>query len=160
VASDGNDYGRYLAGADGPDPERKGAWLNFLRSEYERGLRRSRVHILRTPLADRYLAYEVEWGYLPNVEAGEDVRILDLSEVEVVAEERDLIGAAGDFWLLNSEQVVRMHYSETGQFEGAELVADPDPFLRVARMAWDRSERVTSWWARHPEEHRANRHAA
>jgi hypothetical protein len=161
VASDGNDYGRYLRGEPEPDQERKGAWLRNLEAENSRGLRRSRVHVLETPLRDPYLRYEVEWGYLPNVAAGEDVRILDLSEANLTAEERDLLLAVGDYWMLNDgEQVVLMRYDNGGQFVGAELVEDPAPFVQATETAWQHAEPVESWWARHPEEHRSNHWAA
>lgn len=161
VASDGNDYGRYLRGEPGPDMSRKGPWLDLLRAEVDAGLRRSRVHVLRTPLPHSYLRYECEWGYAPNVEAGEDVRILDLSEVKLTAEERELFVAAGDYWMLNGgEAVVLMHYSREGMFEGAELVNDPGLFEQATTVALEHAEPFTTWWARHPEEHRANRLAA
>ena len=38
-----------------------------------------RVHVVTEPLTD-YLRYELGWSYPPNVEAGEDIRILSRAE--------------------------------------------------------------------------------
>jgi hypothetical protein len=61
VETDGEDVARYVSGESEPDPARKRPWLDQLRAERVAGKRRSRVHVLRTPLND-YLRYECEWG--------------------------------------------------------------------------------------------------
>lgn len=153
VASDGSDFARWLAGEPVPTPERKQPWLARLRSERDRGLYRSRVHVVDSPLSD-YLRYECEWSYLPNGEAGEDIRILDLSEVHLQAHEHDLFVETGDFWLING-QTVRMDYDNRGQFIGANVVHDSqDLYHRAAEVAWDHAEPFPQWWDRHPMYHR------
>lgn len=72
VASDGEDYRRYVRGEPGPDLARKGPWLERLRREAAAGIRNQRVHIMRSPLTD-YLRYECEWGYVPNAAALADL---------------------------------------------------------------------------------------
>ncbi len=156
VGDDGGDVARYLRGEPEPDPERKGAWLARLRAERAAGKMRQRVHVLRGPLSG-YLRYECEWGYLPNVTAGEDVRILDLAE-------RPRPPAADidhDFWLLDDQVVARMHYDQSGRFAGAEILADAElPRYRAARdAALEAAEPFTRYWRRHPEYHRANQAA-
>lgn len=156
VGDDGSDVARYLRGKPEPDPERKGAWLARLRTEQAAGKTRQRVHVLRSPLSD-YLRYECEWGYLPNVSAGEDVRILDLAErTRPVALDID-----HDFWLLDDQVVVRMHYDERGQFLGAEVLdgAELSRYRAAKDAALAFAEPFTSYWDRHPEYHRANRAA-
>jgi len=155
VGSDGGDVARYLRGESAPDPSRKDAWLARLRREAAEGKQRQRVHVWRGPLSP-YLRYEAEWGYLPNVMAGEDVRVLDLAER---SRPDDLVDH--DFWLLDDQMVVRMHYDERGCFVGAEVLADADlPRYRAARdAAISAAEPFVSYWQRHPEYHRANRAA-
>lgn len=155
VDSDGGDVARYLAGEPEPDPERKAPWLDELRGEVAAGKRRHRVRVLTEPLGD-YLRYECEWGYAPNVEAGEEVRVLDLSEVarppELVDEE---------FWLLDDAHVLRMVYDpDTFEFVGADLGDDVEQYRAARDAAVAASEDFTSWWARHPQYHRANWAAA
>jgi hypothetical protein len=156
VASDGGDVARYLRGEREPDPARKEPWLARLRAERAAGKRRQRVHVVRGPLSG-YLRYECEWGYVPNVAAGEEVRILDLSERPRPAG----LTIDHDFWLLDNEHVIRMHYTEDGQFTGAEMLGVRElPRYRAAReAALAAADPFTDYWQRHPEYHRANRAA-
>src|ERR687893_1155442 len=119
VASDGSDFARYLAGEAEPTPERKQPWLDRLRSERERGLHRSRVRLVTHPVTD-YTRYECEWGYAPNVEAGEEVLILDAGEAHVTDTDVEQLKQRGDFWLIDDAHVAVMHYGPDGQFLGAE----------------------------------------
>jgi hypothetical protein len=156
-ASDGGDVARYLAGEPAPDPERKQRWLSQLRDECAQGRVRQRVHVLTSPIGP-YLRYECEWGYAPNTEAGEDVRILDLAE----RPRPPALDVNHDFWLINDQDVIRMHYDTDGRFTAAE-VADPGALLRY-RAARDAAlvaaESFTGWWRRHPEYYQVNNQAA
>jgi hypothetical protein len=158
VASDGNDFGRYLAGEAAPTPERKRPWLDRLRNERDRGLHRSRVRIVTHPITD-YTRYECEWGYLPNAEAGEDIRILDMGENNLMR-----MGwlAQSDWWLIDDGHLIQMHYAPTtGEFWGASLRPDYVKQARAARdQAWETSEPFAAWWERHDELHRDHRRAA
>lgn len=150
VASDGGEYQRYVDGRE-PEPGFKDQWTSVLAAEREQGKRRHRVHVLRTPLND-YLRYECEWGYAPNVAAGEQVKILDLAEV---ARPDGLVNE--EFWLLDDEVAFVMLYDDAGEFVGAELADDVDRYRRARDAAEAAGEDFTTWWARHPEEWRANR---
>lgn len=153
VPTTGNDLERYLAGEPEPDMDRKGRWLDKLRDEQARGLYRYKVWAVPTPLIDR-TRFACEWGYAYNVKAGEDVRILDLGKKPWP---EGLL--RHDFYLLDDEQVVRMHYDDEGHFVGAEVLADEVlPKYREARdIAWAAAEPFEPWWAARPQEHRANR---
>ena len=153
VASDGSDYKRHRDGEPEPDPARKQPWLDTLQREGERGLYRSRVHVLDRPLHP-YLRYECEWSYVPNSAAGEDVYILDRTESPLRAAEQAALDAVGDFWLLNGTEAVRMHYDAHGAFVGAQPVCDVRDYLRAAQLAMNKAVPFGVWWARHPEEHR------
>jgi len=150
VASDGGDFARYVAGEPGPDMARKGPWLERLRQDAARGLRNCRVHVVRSPLTD-YLRYEMEWGYAPNSEAGEDIRVLDLAEA---GEPPGLAGQ--DFWLMDDRVVVVMHYGDGGRFVGASVAADGelDRYRRAASAALDAGVAFGVYWAAHPQYHR------
>lgn len=151
VDSDGDDFARHKAGEAEPDWERKNAWLDVLRAGKEAGIREYRVRVLRTPLND-YLRFECEWGYLLNAEAGEEIHVLDLAERELPAEVVD-----HDFWLIDDKYPLRMHYSETGEFIGGELVDSLELYRKARDAALAVSEPFEQWWARHPEEWRINR---
>lgn len=151
VDSDGGDFARFKAGEAEPDWDRKNAWLDVLRAGTEAGIREYRVRILRTPLND-YLRYECEWEYVLNSQAGEEIHVLDLAERELPPEVVD-----HEFWLLDDAYPLRMHYSETGEFIGGELVDSLDRYRKARDAALAAAEPFEQWWARHPEEWRTNR---
>lgn len=159
VAADGTDYRRYLDGEPTWTPERKQPWLDTLAAEAKRGLRRSRVRIVTRPVSD-YTRYECEWGYAPNVAAGEDVRILDLGERDMPA-----VGelADRDWWIVvddgGTARTALMLYDAAGQFIGAQEASDTDPYRAAAVELWAASEPFLEWWRRHPELHRNHRAA-
>lgn len=156
-ASDGGDVARYLAGEPAPDPERKERWLSQLRAERAQGRIRQRVHVLASPIGP-YLRYECEWGYAPNVEAGEDVRILDLAE----RPRPPALDVDHDFWLINDQHAYRMHYDASGRFTAAEVAGPGDlpRYLAARDAALAAAEPFTGWWQRHPEYYQANNRAA
>jgi hypothetical protein len=151
VASDGGDFARYLAGEELPDAARKNAWLDELRADTAAGKRWQWLHVVRGPLSD-YLRYAFEWGYGLNIHAGADVRVLDLAE-------RPRPGGVPDedFWLLDDEAVLIMHYDDQGRFLGAEPAdqAKLSRYCNAREAAWDAAEPFADYWARHLEYHRA-----
>jgi hypothetical protein len=151
VGDDGVDYERFIAGAPEPTWERKRPWMDVLRADRAAGRGATRVRILSEQLTD-YERYACEWGYALNAEAGEDIRVLHRGE-HTIPEAR-FIGR--DFWIVDGEQVVLMHYDAYGRFEGAELAAPAErhAFHDTRDAAWELAEPFVEWWARHPELHR------
>ncbi|MER8099628.1 DUF6879 family protein [Kitasatospora sp. NPDC094016] len=93
-------------------------WLTRVRNFRASGRRIGRVHVLTRPLSD-YLRYEFA-AYAYNVEAGEDIRILDLTE-------RENPGLPDqDFWLFDGAKVVDMRYRSDGTQIGRDLLEDPN----------------------------------
>lgn len=149
VDSDGDDFKRFLAGEAAPTPERKTPWLRRLIGETAAGIRNHRVQAVRRPLTD-YLRFEAEWGHAYNAAAGEDIRILDLTESALPEWLTD-----HDFWLIDDEYPIRMYYDEDGRFLGADPVPDLlDRYRRTRDAAVASAEPFALWWATHPEEHR------
>jgi hypothetical protein len=154
VASDGDDFRRYLAGEAEPTASRKQPWLDHLRAIVGSGRAWRNVHVLPTPLSD-YLRYACEWGYAYNVQAGQDVRIVEPAAADLMHE----LVAVGDFWVIDQKMVVRMRYNAGGRFVGADPVSDEDhgaSFRAVAGLLWRQAEPFTSWWAEHPQYHRSS----
>ncbi|MFJ3788048.1 DUF6879 family protein [Kitasatospora sp. NPDC090091] len=93
-------------------------WLARVRHFRETGRTISRVHVLTRPLSD-YLRYEFA-AYVYNSAAGEDIRILDLTD-------RQNPGLPDqDFWMFDRAVVVDMQYRPDGTQVGRELLTDPD----------------------------------
>lgn len=159
VTSDGGDFRAYLRGEPGPDPARKGPWLDRLRELTAAGRGWRVVHVLKTPLSD-YLRYGCEWGYALNVEAGQKIRILDVTGDDLAGS----LCAVGDFYIVDRRSLVRMHYDDEGRFVGAEPITSGSTLSNVlhstGELAWQRAEPFESWWDRHPEDHRDGRRAA
>lgn len=98
------------------------------------------------PLSD-YLHYEFAWGYVFNVRAGEDIRILDL------ACQADPGLPVQDFWLLDDSTVVRMDYTEDGVQLGRELLRgiDPAPYVEWKHLALSHAQPFAQYYAKlHP----------
>lgn len=95
------------------------AWHDKIRGYVATGRTIGRVHVVRLPLTD-YLKYEFAYQVV-SVKAGEDIRILDLTDKPDPGLPRD------DFWLFDEQRVVRMSYRPDGTQIGRELLEDADP---------------------------------
>lgn len=141
-------YAEWQRGATAPDWDRKRSWLSRVRADRDAGIVRRRVRIVREPLTD-YERFECQWGYVPLAEHGEEIRILDLTEVPFP------LAAVGDFSVFDDEHAVRMHYDAGGVFVGASVVERDLPFFLALRdLLWQAAHPFGAWWARHPEHHR------
>ena len=60
-----------------------------------------------------------------------------------------------DFWVIDDNRVVVMHYDDLGRFEAGEVLPDDElePHLTARDAAWSAAESFGRWWARHPELH-------
>lgn len=118
MAGEQEEYQRFLATGqlDIPDDD---SWLTRIRQFRATSRWIGRVHVLTRPLTD-YLRYEFA-VYHYTVAAGEDIRILDLTE------QANPGLPAQDFWLFDDSAVVRMDYDDEGRQLGRELLEDADP---------------------------------
>lgn len=151
VPSDGGDFARYLAGEAHPDPAIVGPWRGWVHDQCRRGRAVRRVRVLYRP-ASRYVSYECEWAYTRSIDAGEDIRILDLVEQDPPA---GLIGE--EFWLLDRSRAVVLCYDHPGRFRHGQTAegADASRWVACRDAVWAAAEPFTQWWVRHPQYHRA-----
>lgn len=149
VSSDGGEFARFRAGEHGPDPEVVAPWGRWVRNQRARGATVRRLRILHAPPGD-YLRFEMGWAYTANVAAGEDIRILDLTD-----RARPPFVIDDEFWLLDRERTALMHYDDQGRFDHGETVEgiEASPIVLAADTAWDAGEPFTQWWDRHPQYH-------
>lgn len=122
-------YQRFLS-REKPTGEHATDWAARVAQMVSSGRTIGRVHVLTRPLSD-YLRYEFEWWYQFNVQAGEDIRILDLTDQANPGLPDE------DYWLFDDSTVVRMLYRSDGTQIGRELVETPDidKYLRYQRIA-------------------------
>ncbi|MFE4516981.1 DUF6879 family protein [Kitasatospora sp. NPDC056783] len=113
VDAEREEFADFLAGKGLPATCSDSPWV---RSMTDRGKQVGRVHVLSSPLTD-YLRYEMA-SYPGNIKAGETIGILDTTHQKVAGLPDH------DFWLFDDAEVYRMHYTDAGQFIGAELLSD------------------------------------
>ncbi len=151
VDSDGEDYRRWLAGEAEPTWSRKNEWLDVLREDAAAGRSNSRVKVM-SPRPTDYERYAADWGYRYNAAAGEDIGILDLATTHLP----DALAGLRDFWLVDGEHVMVMHYDEHGRFDGGEPApaADLPRYVAAQNAAQAAAEPFTQWWSRRTDLHR------
>jgi hypothetical protein len=98
----------FLAGDPVSFGPSKDDWTATIASAVAAGKSVRRVHVAEEPLSD-YLRYEM-LSYKPNVEAGEDVRILPGRWPDLPRR---------DYWLFDSADLWLMEYDQDGHFTGA-----------------------------------------
>jgi hypothetical protein len=152
VVSDDEDYQGYVNGAPAPRSPYREPWFEQLRAERAAGQLRRNLHVVRTPL-NPYLSYACEWGYAYNVQAGQDVRILDVAEQPAA----EWLFHTGDYWVVEHQHVVLCRYDNAGQPQGLIQVeaSGAGGYISAAEMAWRLGVPFTLWWNSHPEYHRA-----
>ena len=135
------EFARHVAG-ERPPPDLHYRWLDTVAEGVKAGKLFQRVHVVTSPLSD-YLEYEFAWGYVFNVRAGEDIRILDL------AYQADPGLPTQDFWLFDDTTVVRMDYDEHGAQLGRELLqdVDPAPYVQWKRLALAHAQPFAQYYA-------------
>ncbi|MGI5286034.1 DUF6879 family protein [Nonomuraea polychroma] len=122
-------YQRFLNG-EAPTGGHAAEWTEKVRNYRATGRTVGRVHVVTRPLSE-YLRYEFAWWYRFNTAAGEDIRILDLTD-------KPNPGLPEyDFWMFDDSQIVKMMYRDDGTQIGRELLEDADPseYIRYRDIA-------------------------
>ncbi|MEV6743249.1 DUF6879 family protein [Streptomyces sp. NPDC087769] len=114
----------FLSGAQKPD-DFNASWHQTIRDHATAGRAMTRAKIVRRPLTP-YSQYLFEWCIPGNVAAGEDYRIVDLTD-------RPNPGLPEqDFWMFDESTVVHLNYRPDGTQINRELVQDPDMGMYLA----------------------------
>jgi hypothetical protein len=134
-------FARFMAG-ERADPTEANEWTDRVRHYRRTGRVIGRVHVVRRPLSD-YLRYEFEWWYQANVQAGEDIRILDLTD------RADPGLGNEDFWLFDERHVVLMRYRPDGTQIVRDMLEQPDveTFLRYRDTAMRNAVPFAEYWS-------------
>lgn len=104
-------------------------YTDRLRRQAVEGRPQGRVHVVSRPLSD-YIRFEFSRYYAPHVLAGEQIRILDVTD-----RPNPLVGAQ-DFWMFDRTEVVLMHYESDGRQISREVYeGDLAPFIEYQRIA-------------------------
>lgn len=100
-------------------------WTEMLRQRVSSGCVVQRVHVVTSPLTD-YMRFELA-SYAPNVEAGEDVRIIPVPSSDSWPTDvpRD------DFWLIDSSELWSQRYDQDGTWLGVERITDTRQIVKA-----------------------------
>jgi hypothetical protein len=109
------DIARFLAGEPEPD-DSKSNWLKSVRQNIAAGKTMQRIKFVRRPLTD-YTRFLFERGIPGNIEAGEDYRIVDITDHDIAVPEQD-------FWLFDESTVLLLNFNTDGTLRNREI-ADP-----------------------------------
>lgn len=140
---------RYLNNEPAPRSLFENPFLDELRADDRAGKQWQWVHVVRRRPLSAYLRCAFEWGYPANVQAGAQVRILDLTEQPAPSGFVD-----EEFWTLDQEAGLRMLYDDGGGFIGAEAVKDVERYLRARDVVWSSAVPLSRYWQAHPQYHR------
>ncbi|MFI6347555.1 DUF6879 family protein [Streptomyces sp. NPDC050560] len=112
------------------DPEKVvNEYTDRLRRQVTEGRTQGRVHVVTRPLSD-YLRFEFHHCYKAHAMAGEQIRILD------VTERPNPLDGVRDFWMFDQSEVVLMNYHPDGRQISREVHnGDPEPFIEYQRIA-------------------------
>lgn len=100
-----------------------------LRRQAVEGRSQGRVHIVTRPLSP-YLRFEFTQYYAPHALAGEEIRILD------VTDRANPLQGVQDFWIFDRAEVVLMNYHPDGRQINREVhEGDTERFAEYQRIA-------------------------
>lgn len=124
-----------------PPPGYHYGWLDSVAEAKKQGKTIRRVRIVVRPLSF-YTQWEFVWGFAWNAKAGEDIRILDVTD-QAPPELAD-----HDFWLFDNSTVVKLLYRPDGTQIGRELVEQPDltSYLGWRDAAWKQAIPFTDYY--------------
>lgn len=93
-------------------------WHQLVQAKTESGKSIGRVRVVRRPL-NEYVKYQFFYGIPNNISVGEDIRILDLTDIELDLPDQD-------FWFFDDRTVLLLHFRPDGRFIEQEILEDPD----------------------------------
>ncbi|SFT84777.1 hypothetical protein SAMN04487904_110134 [Actinopolyspora lacussalsi subsp. righensis] len=132
---------RWRAGE--PKPEGHNAtWHETVRKAVNAEKTIGRVRTVRQPLTE-YQRFQLDWAIPGNIEAGEDIRILDLTDLELSLPSQD-------FWVFDDETVVDLNFRPDGTLINVDKLEDPDldQYLKWRDTALAHAVSLTDWNAR------------
>ncbi|MGP2439061.1 DUF6879 family protein [Streptomyces sp. JW3] len=115
-------------------------WHERVRGFVTSGRTIGRVRVVRQPLTD-YQRYQFAWGIPGNIDAGEDVRILDVTRSDY-----GLPLSGTDWWMFDESKIVHLNFRADGTQINRELfTGDVTPYLEWRRIALTHSVPFTEY---------------
>ncbi|MGY1499489.1 DUF6879 family protein [Streptomyces sp. QTS52] len=115
---------------DSKPADHNSRWHERVRGFVASGRTIGRVRVVRHPLTD-YQRYQFAWGIPGNIAAGEEIRVLDVSQ-----DDYGLPLSETDWWIFDEALLVRLNFRADGTQINRELFAgDISPYLEWKRIA-------------------------
>ncbi|MFE7134455.1 DUF6879 family protein [Streptomyces sp. NPDC057638] len=128
VPQEAEDFSAFRAGRS-LTPYTASAYTERVTRQRTEGKHNGRVHIVTQPLSD-YLRFEFSRYYGVHAQAGDNIRILD------VTNRSNPLEGVQDFWMFDQSEVVLMNYEADGTQINREVFAgDVSPFIEYQRIA-------------------------
>ncbi|MEV3854348.1 DUF6879 family protein [Streptomyces sp. NPDC050095] len=119
----------FLRGEEKP-LDHNARWHERVRAYIESGKRIGRVRIVRRPLTD-YQRYQFAWGIPGNIAAGEDIRVLDVTQ-----DDYGLPLSGRDWWMFDEAKIVYLNFRPDGTQLNREVYqGGPEPYREWRRIA-------------------------
>jgi len=119
IPSEAESVARFLAGEPKPEGLSR-QWHERVRANAAKGKIMQRAKLVRRPFTD-YTRLLLEWSIPGNVAAGEDYRIVDVTD-------RGLGLPEQDFWLFDNSAVVTLNFNPDGTMCDRKLINSSDIF--------------------------------
>lgn len=132
---------RWRAGEPKP-ADHNHRWHETVQQIVASGRSIGRVRVVSRPLTE-YQRYQLDWGIPGNIEAGEDIRILDMTELDLDLPDQD-------FWFFDESLVVHLNFNPDGTLIDLEQRENPDlaQYLRWRDTALAHAVPLSEWNAR------------
>ncbi|MFJ9646571.1 DUF6879 family protein [Streptomyces sp. NPDC101206] len=129
MPQEAEEFAAFTAGARVDPAIVSNEYTDRLARQVTEGRSQGRVHIVARPLSD-YLRFEFSQYYAPHSLAGEQIRILDVTDRE------NPLRGIQDFWLFDRAEVVLMNYHPDGRQISREVfTGDVSPFIEYQHIA-------------------------
>ncbi|MEV0906069.1 DUF6879 family protein [Streptomyces hokutonensis] len=129
MAREAENVARFLRGEAKP-ADHNVRWHERVHRYLASGRSIGRVRVVRRPLTE-YQRYQFAWGIPGNIAAGEDIRILDVTE-----EDYGLPLSGVDWWLFDEERIVFLNFRPDGtQISRETFTGDISPYLEWRRVS-------------------------
>lgn len=132
---------RWRAGEHKPESH-NATWHDTVRRAVGAGKTIGRVRTVRHPLTE-YQRFQLDWAIPGNIAAGEDIRILDLTGL-------DLDLPSQDFWIFDEGTVVDLNFRPDGTLINVDKLEEPDldQYLKWRDTALAHAVSLREWNAR------------
>jgi hypothetical protein len=117
IPDEQDQFHQFLRGEPGGVDEDSLEWEALVRANVVAGKTMQRAKLVRRPFTD-YTRWLMADGVPYNINAGEDYRIVDITEREL-----DLPDL--DFWLFDESIVMLLHFNEDDTFREQEILENP-----------------------------------